>query len=131
MFVDDLNDSGMDIPDIERAIGFLDEYVVLRVQTTALQALFVGSRKRDFFSAIACSFLFDVPSGLWLGPGGMGVFAVFPAVRQYKERISQWLTPWRKGQDSNLLPSPVLGAAHPHELPSQMCPLAAPRPRGL
>ena len=50
MFVDDLNDSGMDIPDIERAIGFLDEYVVLRVQTTAAQTGFVASRKRDFFS---------------------------------------------------------------------------------
>ena len=50
MFVDDLNDSGMDIPDIERAIGFLDEYIIFRIQTTALQALFVGSCKRDFFS---------------------------------------------------------------------------------
>ena len=35
---------------------------------------------------------------------------------------------WRKGQDSNLLPSHLQCAAHPYELPFRMCrPAVLPR----
>ena len=40
----------------------------------------------------------------------------FPAARKEKRYTAGSQCRWRKGQDSNLLPSPVLGAAHPHEL---------------
>jgi len=46
MLIDDLDDACMDIADVQRDIGFLDEYIILRIQTTALEALFVGCRKR-------------------------------------------------------------------------------------
>lgn len=81
MFIDDLNDSGMDIPDIERAIGFLDEYVVLRVQTTPAQTGFVSCCKQDFFLCHSMWFLsVCVSLRAMATPGGIGEIAVFPAV---------------------------------------------------
>ena len=48
-FVDDLHNARVDITHVERAIGFPDEYIILRIQTTALEGLAVGVCKRDFF----------------------------------------------------------------------------------
>lgn len=49
MLIDDFDDACMNIADIQRSVGLLDEYIILRIQTTALETLFVGSCKRDFF----------------------------------------------------------------------------------
>ena len=50
-----------------------------------------------------------------------GFLRSFPPSDNTRRGSHSGLGPWRKGQDSNLLPSPVLGAAHPHELPFRRC----------
>lgn len=119
--VDDLNNAGVNIPDIERTIGLFDEYIILRIQTTAAQTGFVSCCKQDFFLCHSMvPFCLCVPPGHGCArrDGDCGLSRRL----QYKERISRWLSPWRKGQNSNLLPSPVPGAAHPHELPFHRVP---------
>ena len=102
MLLQDLHNACVDIAHIERGICFLDEFVVFRLHDTAAKHCAMTLLERLFFLRHKTLLPGCVSLRAMATPGGIGEIAVFPAVRKYKERISQWLTPWRKVQDSNL-----------------------------
>lgn len=113
-FYDDFYNTGMDIPNIERCIRFLDEHIVLRIHTAATKTLFVAVCKLIFFSHKHAPFCFEIPPGHGTNPAGRGPAGLsrLSAITVLGDNHSGKRTgmPWRAERDSN--PRPDACAKH-------------------